>query len=92
MTEKAITATITGRVQGVAFRAWTQAEAEARGLRGWVRNQPDGSVRAMIAGPESAVDDLTAALQHGPRAARVTGVEVASADPAGVPAGFEITA
>lgn len=80
MTEKAITARITGRVQGVAFRAWTQTEAEARGLRGWVRNQADGSVRALIAGPAAAVDAMEAALRDGPPAARVTGVEVAAAE------------
>ena len=81
MTEKTVTAIITGRVQGVAFRAWTRGEAEARGLRGWVRNEPDGSVRAEIAGPRGAVDDMLAALRHGPPAAEVRDVTTSPAEP-----------
>ena len=41
----AVRVRVRGRVQGVWFRAWTKAEAEARGLSGWVRNEPDGSSR-----------------------------------------------
>jgi acylphosphatase len=57
---------VTGRVQGVWFRGWTKAEAEARGLHGWVRNEADGSVAALIAGPEAAVREMVAALHEGP--------------------------
>ncbi len=72
---------VTGRVQGVWFRAWTKAEAEARGLSGWVRNEADGSVAALIAGPEGAVREMVAALHGGPPRARVEAVEVAPAEP-----------
>ncbi|NRB17607.1 MAG: acylphosphatase [Rhodobacteraceae bacterium] len=51
MSDIALRARITGRVQGVTFRAWTRSEAEQRGLSGWVRNEPDGSVRALLIGP-----------------------------------------
>ena len=46
---------IRGRVQGVGYRAWTEYNAEGRGLHGWVRNRRDGSVEAMFAGSESDV-------------------------------------
>ncbi len=71
---------VRGRVQGVWFRAWTKAEAEARGLSGWVRNEPDGSVAALIAGPEEAVRAMVAALHGGPPRARVDAVEVEAAE------------
>ncbi|TMV03330.1 acylphosphatase [Ruegeria sediminis] len=87
----ALTARITGRVQGVSFRAWTRAEAERRGLSGWVRNEPDGSVRALIVGPARDVDDMVRDLHKGPRAARVTAVVTEPADPDPDVEGFRIT-
>ncbi|RMD94618.1 MAG: acylphosphatase [Alphaproteobacteria bacterium] len=81
----AIDARITGRVQGVGFRWWTCDEAEALGLSGWVRNEPDGSVRAHLEGPRPAVEAMIEALHRGPRAARVTGVEVTPAEPSPEP-------
>ncbi len=81
MDETVIEAVVTGRVQGVSFRAWTQDEARARGLRGWVRNEADGSVRACIAGPADAVEGMVAALRDGPPAARVDGVATAPGAP-----------
>jgi len=77
---KAVHARITGRVQGVSFRAWTQIEAQVRGLSGWVRNEDDGSVTAVMAGPVEAVDDMMRALHRGPPAAVVNGVETAGAE------------
>ena len=77
---KAIHARSEGRVQGVSFRAWTQAQARARGLRGWVRNEPDGAVTAVVAGRAEAVDDMVTALEEGPTAAVVTGVDVSGTD------------
>ena len=79
--DEAILARVTGRVQGVWFRAWTREEAEARGLSGWVRNEADGSVTALISGPGEAVRGMVAALSEGPPAARVTRVETEAADP-----------
>lgn len=82
---------ITGRVQGVAFRAWTQRRAIALGLRGWVRNEADGSVTAAIAGPKAAVVRMLRDLDDGPAAAIVAAVDSSAADPAELPDGFEIT-
>jgi DNA ligase D-like protein (predicted 3'-phosphoesterase) len=66
---------ITGSVQGVGFRAATQRRALALGLTGWVRNEPDGTVRIHAEGPSDAIDQLVEFLAHGPRGARVTDVE-----------------
>ncbi|WP_371060701.1 acylphosphatase [Rhodosalinus sp. 5P4] len=84
MAEKAIAARVEGRVQGVSFRAWTQEQARSRGLAGWVRNRSDGSVEALIQGPDDAVSSLLERLREGPPAARVTQVseEETAADPA----------
>lgn len=83
-------ARITGRVQGVAFRAWTRAAATRLGLRGWVRNDADGAVSAVLAGPEQVVDAMVTALHEGPAAAAVRDVQVRDAPDADVPDGFEI--
>jgi acylphosphatase len=65
---------ITGRVQGVGFRAWTRREARRRGLRGWVRNRSDGSVEILAIGEAAALDSLAEACRRGPTMARVDGV------------------
>ena len=67
---------ITGRVQGVGYRAWAIATARRLGLRGWVRNRSDGAVEALVAGPEEAVAAMLAACRRGPAAASVAAVEV----------------
>ena len=63
-TPHAVRALITGKVQGVWFRAWTAQEAEKRGLTGWVRNRRDGSVEALLCGPQAALDDMLAAVKE----------------------------
>ncbi|WP_404380625.1 acylphosphatase [Caenispirillum salinarum] len=68
---KTVHAVITGRVQGVFYRAWTEEQAQALGLSGWVRNRQDGSVEAVFHGPEEAVDDMLRRCHDGPAAARV---------------------
>ncbi|RJG46759.1 acylphosphatase [Mesorhizobium sp. DCY119] len=83
---------ITGRVQGVGFRMWTQDEAERLGLRGWVRNERDGSVTALISGPGEATAAMLKLLWNGPRGAVVSKVETEAASAEAAPAGFEITA
>ena len=83
---------VTGRVQGVAYRAWARATALDLGLRGWVRNRGDGSVEALIAGPEERVRAMVLAMSEGPAAARVTDVLAEDAAPAAVPPGFEVRA
>lgn len=87
--DMALRVRVTGRVQGVWFRAWTQQEAERLGLRGWVRNEADGSVSALIAGREPAVRAMLTALHDGPDLARVDRVEVAPAED-DLPEGFDI--
>ena len=71
-----VSATITGRVQGVGFRNFTRRTARRLGLTGWVRNEPDGSVRLEAEGPTDELEDLVEAVHDGPRAARVRSVEV----------------
>lgn len=90
-TEGAVQVRITGRVQGVSFRVWTQAEARRLGLAGWVRNERDGSVSALLAGRNEAVATMIERLRAGPPAARVDSVEVREAAPGDRPDGFRIT-
>ena len=88
---KAMLVRISGRVQGVSFRIWTLEEAERLGLSGWVRNEADGSVKALIAGPDAAVSAMLARFWKGPPGASVSGVVSESADPNQASAGFRIT-
>jgi acylphosphatase len=67
---------IRGRVQGVWFREATRIEAERLGVRGWVKNCPDGSVEAVAEGSAGAVRELEKWCHEGPPSARV--VEVVS--------------
>lgn len=62
---------ITGRVQGVAFRASTARQARSLELKGWVKNCNDGSVEVRVAGDEQRIKQLETWLQHGPPLARV---------------------
>ncbi len=73
---------VRGKVQGVGYRAWIEGEAVARNLAGWARNRKDGTVEAVLAGPEDAVAAMIAKCEYGPGMARVTAVdtETASAD------------
>ncbi|MBH03898.1 MAG: acylphosphatase [Xanthomonadales bacterium] len=69
---------VTGTVQGVGFRAATQAEARRLDLAGWVANRPDGDVELTAAGPAEALDTLARWLGYGPASAVVH--EVAETD------------
>ena len=57
---------IRGRVQGVGYRESMRAEAASLGVTGWVRNRRDGTVEAVIAGPDAALDAMVAWAQRGP--------------------------
>ena len=67
--------TITGRVQGVGYRAWVEHRAVAHNLEGWVRNRRDGSVEALFAGPADVVSNMIAVCRRGPSSARVDAVQ-----------------
>ena len=67
---------VTGQVQRVFFRAWTQQQAQQIGVNGWVRNCVDGSVEAHLEGSESAVMDLIEKMRRGPSEANVEDVDV----------------
>ncbi len=66
---------IHGRVQGVGYRDWLMRQARALGLAGWVRNLSDGTVEAVIAGPEAALHACLAACHEGPPLAHVSRIE-----------------
>ena len=70
---------ITGRVQGVGYRAWAIETAARLRVRGRVRNRGDGSVEALVTGTEDAVAAMIEACRNGPFAARVIGVAVSDA-------------
>lgn len=67
---------IHGRVQGVWYRDSMRREAQQRGVGGWVRNQDDGTVEAVVHGSASAVDALVQWAHRGPEHARVARVEI----------------
>jgi acylphosphatase len=72
-----------GRVQGVFFRDTTRRMAESRGVAGWVRNRPDGTVEAAFEGEPGGVDGMVEFARTGPRGAAVTEVEVIDEPPEG---------
>src|SRR3954469_22159131 len=73
--------TVTGRVQGVGYRAWVADEASGRQLEGWVRNVRGGSVEALLAGPADVVAAMIAACRGGPSMARVAVVREEDGNP-----------
>ncbi|BBK43904.1 acylphosphatase [Allostella vacuolata] len=65
---------VSGRVQGVWYRAWTVENATGLGLRGWVRNRRDGTVEALLIGSRTAVDRMAERCRRGPPKAEVKAV------------------
>ena len=65
---------VTGRVQGVGFRYFTQRAAARGGIRGWVRNNPDGSVEIAAEGDAAAVEHFERDIREGPPGARIDNV------------------
>jgi acylphosphatase len=88
---RTVLARVSGRVQGVSFRWWTRMEAEKLHLDGWVRNEDDGSVTALISGPEPAVSTMVERLWIGPPGALVSDVSLEEQDHGEAPSGFRIT-
>ncbi len=80
---------VSGRVQGVGFRAFARREAERLGLSGHALNLPDGRVEVLAIGDADAREQFAAALARGPVLARVASVERSPAD--GEPTGRFVT-
>ena len=81
--------TVRGLVQGVYFRADTQARARSLGVRGWVRNAADGSLEAVFEGEDEPVESMVAWCHRGPAGARVDDVD-GDMGGAGRRAGFRV--
>jgi acylphosphatase len=81
---------ISGRVQGVGYRAFAQSEGERRGLAGGVRNLDDGRVEVDVEGDREIIDTYLDSLRTGPPIARVTDLEVRWEPPSGRHVGFHI--
>jgi len=71
----AIRLLVSGRVQGVGFRAFVERQALKRGLRGWVRNRRDGTVEALAIGGDAELAAMEEDCRRGPRLSRVDSVE-----------------
>ena len=80
---------VSGRVQGVYYRATTREQAGERGVDGWVRNLDDGRVEAVFEGSEESVEAMVEWCHEGSSRARVEDVDVEYEDPEGLD-GFEV--
>ncbi len=67
---------ITGKVQGVFFRASTKEQADAIGIKGWVKNTRDGNVEIMASGDKKIIDQFISWCRKGPKAAIVADVKI----------------
>ena len=81
---------ISGRVQGVGFRYFTQDAAARDNIHGWVQNLPDGGVAAVAEGEADALDRFERALRHGPPGARVEDLDIEHTTPDGRDTGFTV--
>ena len=82
---------VSGVVQGVGFRYFAREAARALGLRGFVRNLPDGNVEAWAEGNAEAIEQMRARLERGPASSKVTGVNAEPVEPTGSYTDFRIT-
>lgn len=74
---------VTGRVQGVFYRASTRDRARDAGVAGWVRNRADGAVEAHLEGPADAVEQVQGWMRHGPAGAVVDDLRADQVEPTG---------
>lgn len=81
---------ISGRVQGVFYRAFTRDTAFSIGLKGWVRNLPDGRVEAVFEGDKGSIEQAIKLCYSGPAGARVDDIEVQWEDPQEGLIGFQV--
>jgi acylphosphatase len=84
-------AVVRGSVQGVGFRYFIQRKAQELGLRGWVRNNDDGTVELVAEGSRSELERLRMAAEEGPRMARVQHLEVQWSPATGGLGDFDLT-
>ena len=84
-------AIISGRVQGVSFRYYTQQEAHKLGVKGWVRNRPDRTVEVTAEGERDTLEDFLEFLHEGSPAAQVDSVQSTWSDATGEFTDFQIT-
>ena len=80
---------VSGRVQGVYYRAFTKERAIALGIKGWVRNLPGGGVEAILEGERQKVGDLLKSMKSGPSGSLVLSMELSELECKGYK-GFEI--
>jgi acylphosphatase len=73
---------IEGFVQAVGYRNYVMGEAARLGVDGWIRNRSDGTVEALVSGPNAAVEELIGLCMKGPPGARVANVEMRKVEPA----------
>ena len=81
---------IAGRVQGVGFRFFAEAQAAVEGVHGYVKNLPDGRVEVLLEGDDESVERVERALRRGPAAARIEAFVVEAVPPSGRATGFSI--
>jgi acylphosphatase len=81
---------VRGRVQGVGYRVWMVRQAEKLGVAGWVRNLPDGSVEALVAGDAGSVEELLRLCRRGPRSAEVLSIDEDLAEAPDDPAFYQL--
>jgi acylphosphatase len=91
MSQKRLEAVVSGRVQGVSFRYYTQRKAMEVGAVGWVRNQPDGTVSLVAEGAESSLNSLLEFIKVGPPYAQVAECDFRWEAPRGEFERFRIT-
>lgn len=82
--------TVRGKVQGVGFRDYTQMQANALKLDGWVRNRRDGTVEAMLSGDQAVIDRMLIALRVGPPHSAVINVRSEPEHGTAVETGFRV--
>jgi acylphosphatase len=87
-----VRAIVSGRVQAVGYRAFAQRHARNAGVRGTVRNLPDGTVECIIEGDADAVERVLQLLRQGPPMARVEDVDVQQQQPGGDLPAMTVTA
>lgn len=90
MAVKGLHAFVSGRVQGVGYRAFTRDIARKLGLKGFVRNLPDGKVEVYAEGEEELLEKLLSKLWEGPFFAKVTDIDYKFTEPRGSYENFDI--